>query len=102
MKKKLLQNSKDLIHAFVYGTSPSFATQVDFGMQPNLNPLKVFKALRWAYRANLTTKEELDEAIGNGPLLTEIVNRTKASGLENPNACEIKTVWDEIGEDDET
>lgn len=49
-------------------------------------------------KLKLTNKTKIViEALLNGRTV-----EMKASGLENPNACEIKTVWNEIEEDDET
>lgn len=87
-------NTKELIRGIVDDLMPGFATCVDFGI--DMVP-QAFGALQWAYKHELTTDHELDEALGNGPKLTEIVNRKDiARGQSNPYACTIKTVWDEM------
>lgn len=94
----MLPNTADLIKCLTLDIFPGFSTCVDFGIQPNSQEMstKILGALQWAYRNNQTTKDELDKALGNGPLLTEIVNRGK-----NPYACNIETAWDSIPEEED-
>ncbi len=80
---------------------PNHATCIDFGINPN-DPNPQYGALQFAVRHEACTKEELDKALGNGEALTEIVNRPSGiNGKPNPYACTIKTLWDDIPEDED-
>ena len=89
-------NTQSLIDGIACDLMPNFATFVDFGIEPSADPTKVFGALQWAVRHGQVTNAELNLALGNGRTLTEIVNRGN-----NPYACTIKTMWDNMPPEEE-
>ena len=86
-------NTQELVYAMILDVFPPMATCVDFGIDRNE---QVFGAIQWAWRNDEVTEYELDEKLGNGPALTEIVHRG-----HNPYACTITTAWDDMPEDDD-
>lgn len=87
--------TKRLIQSIELDLMPDFTVMVDFGLDRG-DPTEKFGALQWAYRRELVTAEELDEALGNGKMLTEIANREHADYGPNPYACVFKTAYDEM------
>jgi len=96
MNNQISESTRALIDGLALDILPRFSTQVDFGIQPNEDPTEVFGALQWAWRNRTATEEEIDEALGNGPRLTELVNRPREDHRNNPYACNIKTAWDDV------
>jgi len=86
--------TRNLIEAFKQDVMPSYATQVDFGIQPTRDPTQPYGALQWAYLKELVTPSELDLASGDGQALTDIVRREHPEIGGNPYWCEICTEWD--------
>jgi hypothetical protein len=98
--------TKRLINAINLDMVPDAVVCCDFGIdQWNHNPH--FGALQWAYKYECFNDVELDEALGNGPALTELVNRISPyNGRTNPYACTFVTLYDNYydmddGEEDE-
>ena len=87
--------TKELWKCATLDNMPGLACRVDFGIE-SPDEVQKFGALQWAIKREQVSITELDSALGDGPLLTEIVNRGN-----NPYACEIKTAWDGLSEDDE-
>lgn len=85
--------TQELVDCIALDRMPGMACQVDFGIDGSQDK---FGALQWAWRHEHTTTEELDRALGDGPQLTEIVNRGG-----NPYACTIKTAWDAMGPEED-
>jgi hypothetical protein len=86
-------NTHQLVDCIMLDIMPGLAAMVDFGMDSGT---EVFGALQWALKHEQCTPEELDQALGDGPMLTEIVNRGS-----NPYACTIKTSWDDMSPEEE-
>lgn len=86
--------TKALLQAVGLDVFPSFATVVNFGIRSS----QELGAYQWGWRHECFTNEELDEASGCGPKLTELVNRSNGDGYDNPYACTIKTMWDDMPE----
>jgi len=93
-------NTEELVNCIVLDLIPEYATKVDFGLDVT-DPTERFGALQWAYKRELITKEELNEALGNGPLLTELAHRTCPKYGPNPYTCEFTTAWDNLEEEEE-
>ena len=93
----MMTTTKELIKGIFMDLFPSFATQMDFGIQPSENPTAVFGALQTGLKREYFTDQELNSALGNGPALTELVHRGR-----NPygNNLTITTTWDDMLEED--
>ena len=87
--------TKRLIEAISMDWIPDYATCCDFGIESD-DPNPQFGALQWAFRNECVTAEELDDALGNGHKLTEIVSRTNNTGQVNPYKCKVRTFWDDF------
>lgn len=101
-------STQRLLECILFDTLPAVQScRVDFGMQSLKDPQgahaqSVFAALQWAHRHETVTCSELDDALGDGPTLTAIVNRVDKFGVMNPHACTIETVYDNLSiEEDE-
>jgi len=90
--------AKELVNGIYMDLIPGFAACVDFGIEPSADPTRVFGALQAGLKRDQFTKFELEAALGNGKVLTELVNRG-----DNPygKGLTIKTQWDNIPDDDE-
>jgi hypothetical protein len=87
-------NTKDLLDCIALDIMPGLATCVDFGIDLG-DVQRKYGALQWAVRHGMVDEIELDQAMGDGEKLTEIVNRG-----ENPYKVVIKTAWDNLNDDD--
>lgn len=85
--------TENLIRSITSGMPLTPATVCDYG----LNSRQHFEAIAIPYRKGEVTPDQLDEALGNGPRLTTLVN----SVASNPHKGIIfETAWDSL-EDDE-
>lgn len=90
--------TKKLIDCILDDEFPSgLAIYVDFGIPTN-DPSQVFGAYQWGYKREIFSAEELDNALGDGEKLTELVNREN-----NPygKGLIIKTIYDGLIEEEE-
>lgn len=100
-------NTERLIEAIGLDLMPNNPTGVDFGIYnigiSEEESMKRFGALQWAFKHEACTARELNLALGNGPVLTEIVNRTSSinPGRPNPYARTITTAWDDLPDEDD-
>jgi hypothetical protein len=98
MSQELQDVTKSFLRFVEDGTHrwPTPAAIVDFGLDSEVHTA----ALAYAIRSQQLTPEELDAALGNGKMLTEIVQRlTMCSGSKvvHPYAgLEFHTSWDVI------
>jgi len=87
--------TKTLIDGIYMDIIPSQGACMDFGIVNSINndPVSVFGALQWGLKREMFTNNELDEALGNGVALTELVNRGA-----NPYGTKmvIITMWDNM------
>jgi len=90
--------AKELVKGIYMDLIPGFAACVDFGIEPSVDPTRVFGALQHGLKAGTFSEEELSAALGNGDVLTELVNRGNNS---YGKGLTIKTQWDNIPDDDE-
>ena len=92
----MLEITKRLIDGIMRDMIPNTATCIDFGID-NSDPTRIFGAYQWGLKHQTFTEEELDRALGNGPALTELVNRG-----DNPYGKDltIQTIWDDMPEED--
>lgn len=78
--------TQQLFDCLILDTWPGIACVTDFGIG---NDSKKYRAFQWVIKNGLVTMEELDQALGDGPKLTEIVSRGGS-----PHACKIETPYD--------
>jgi hypothetical protein len=78
--------------ALMQDIQPTPAARVDFGLDGygNTNPQEIYQAYQQAIRSGRVTREQLQEALGNGPALTELIG------------TQIHTVWDSLEADSQT
>ena len=69
------------------------AEMTDFGLDISKNKSKLYFCYQWAVRRGKVTPLELNEAVGNGPKLTILLQRV------DPNMV-VKTMWDHLGGED--
>ena len=99
----MYDNTRDLIDSALIDEFPQYPTMVDFGMD-RANKVEVLGAYQFGLRHESFTHEELDAALGNGPMLTELVRRPSGvNGTPNPYGrnLTIVTAWDDLPEEDE-
>lgn len=92
--------TRELLECAALDEVPGLACRVDFGIMPP-GEVEKFGAYQWAIRHEMVTPQELNEALGDGAKLTEIVNR----GANPYGGQTITTSWDglkEEFEDEET
>lgn len=77
-----------LLSSIFFGESLTPATRVDFGIDSSDH----YEALAEAVRSDAITIQQLDDALGNGPMLTALVNEAQC----NPGNVVFETSWDVI------
>lgn len=92
--------TEQLFQAIMMDEWPGFAACVDFGLDGwgDVQSRQYrYEALYYPIRAKEITIDQLDEAIGDGPKLTALVNRCK----KNPHkGIVFQTAYDELGEEE--
>lgn len=92
--------TKRLIEAIFMDMIPDSVVCFDFGIDL-YNPNPHLGALQWAYRQECFNDVELDNALGNGIALTELVSRLSPyNGRSNPYKCEFHTIYDDMPEEE--
>lgn len=76
--------TEDFVHALALDIMPGHAANCDFGV----NSTAILGAYQHVFRTGLVTPEELDQALGDGPALTELVRR----GANSSNYCKDVTI----------
>lgn len=85
--------TQQLYDSIMLDTWPGFAACVDFGIDVQ----NKYEALYYPIRAGEITIEQLEEALGNGPKLTELVN----SAHSNPHkGIVFVTAYDGLTEEE--
>jgi hypothetical protein len=84
--------TRNLVEAIMLDMWPRTAAIVDFG----LDDQEHYEALHAPIRAGEITDEQLDDALGNGPKLTKLVN---ACETNRHKGIVFKTSYDEIDEE---
>lgn len=85
--RHIRDTTRSLVKAVMLDVWPSVATVVDFG----LNTQEHYEALYYPLRHGDITPEQVDAALGNGRLLSELVN----AAPHNPHkGIEFRTGWD--------
>lgn len=80
---------RGLYEAIAFDLSPSMTATVDFGIASNRH----WEALYYPIREGEITLEQLDEVLGDGPAITELVNAAPS----NPHAGIVfSTPYDEM------
>ena len=69
------------------------AELTDFGLDISKNKPQLYACYQWAVRQGKVSPEELNEAVGNGPQLTALLQRV------DPNIV-VKTMWDQLDSED--
>lgn len=87
-----------MFNAIMLDDWPGLAARADFGlMGPETQ--KHYEALYYPVRKGEITLETLNEALGNGPALTALVNGCES----NPHkGIVFKTPYDNLGEEDDS
>lgn len=93
--------TKRLIDCLVLDLCPDQTVCIDFGIPVAGDPNPQFGALQWGYRNEVFSGHELDWALGNGPRLTELVNKKDSYGRDNPHKCNIHTMYDGFLDEEE-
>jgi len=63
------------------------AELVDFGLDTSKDRVRLYACYQWALKRGKVRPEELNEAVGNGPKLTALLQRV------DPHMV-VKTMWD--------
>lgn len=87
--KALKPVTQNLVYAIVLDTWPGGAAIADFGLVST----KHYEAVYFAFRHGDVSKAELDQALGNGPLLTELMNRAEHNPHKGTGLVFV-TPWD--------
>jgi hypothetical protein len=101
MEKKMIRNiTKRLVEAIAMDCIPDNTVCCDFGIDPE-DPNPQFGALQWGWKNEAFKTQDLDNALGNGEQLTELINRVAPGNKKNPYACVIVTAYDFLPEEEE-
>jgi hypothetical protein len=86
----LKSSTHKLVHAVMFGSEVSEQMRRDFGINSDAH----FEVLRQAIRHKGLDVEALNNALGHGEEITNIMNRTGC----NPDGLVFRTAWDEFCE----